>query len=57
MKKYAEEVGEETWGKTKVGEQKMKDKHDEEEKKKREEEEKNKKEGRTPLNLCSKLTT
>jgi calreticulin len=42
--KYAEEVGEETWGKTKVGEQKMKDKHDEEEKKKREEEEKNKKE-------------
>lgn len=43
--KFAEEVGEETWGKTKEGEKKMKDKFDEEERKKREEEEKNRKEG------------
>ena len=35
---YAEKVGEETWGITKVGEQKMKDKADEEEAKLREEE-------------------
>lgn len=42
---YAERVGEETWGVTKVGEQQMKDKADEEEAKLREEEAK-KQEGR-----------
>lgn len=41
--KFAEEVGEETWGKAKEGEKKMKDKFDEEERKKREEEEKKRK--------------
>lgn len=41
--KFAEEVGEETWGKAKDGEKKMKDKFDEEERKKREEEEKTRK--------------
>ncbi|XP_074640675.1 calreticulin-like [Tubulanus polymorphus] len=51
--KYAEEFGNETWGKTKDAEKKMKDAQDEEERKKqeeedkkaKEEEEKNKKEG------------
>lgn len=42
--KAAEEFGEETWGKSKAGEQKMKEDHDEEERKKREEEEKKRKE-------------
>ncbi|KAI0220607.1 Calreticulin [Lamellibrachia satsuma] len=41
--KYAEEFAEETWGKTKEGEEKMKNKQDEEERKTREEEDKNKK--------------
>lgn len=41
---YAEEFGEETWGKTKTGEKEMKDKQDEEDRKKREEEEKLRKE-------------
>lgn len=43
--KFAEKVGEETWGAMKEGEKKMKDKHDEEERLKREEEEKKRKEG------------
>jgi calreticulin len=42
--KHAEEVGEQTWGKMKDGEKKMKDAHDEEEKKKKEEEDKKRKE-------------
>jgi len=42
--KHAETVGENTWGKMKDGEKKMKEAHDEEEKKKREEEEKKRKE-------------
>jgi len=42
--KYAEQLAEETWGKSKDGEKKMKDKHDEEERKQREEEEKKRKE-------------
>jgi len=42
--KFAEKVGEETWGAMKDGEKKMKDAHDEEEKKKRDEEEKKRKE-------------
>jgi len=42
--KYAEEFGNETWGKTKDAEKKMKDAQDEEEKKKREEEDKKAKE-------------
>lgn len=41
--KHAEQHGEETWGKTKEGEKKMKDKADEEERVKREEEEKKRK--------------
>ena len=36
--KYAEEVGEKTWGKTKDGEKKMKGEQDDEERKKQEEE-------------------
>jgi len=39
----AEEIGNDTWGKTKDAEKKMKDEQDEEDRKKREEEEKNKK--------------
>jgi calreticulin len=42
--KHAETVGENTWGKMKDGEKKMKDAYDEEEKKKKEEEEKKRKE-------------
>jgi calreticulin len=42
--KFAEQVGEETWGATKDGEKKMKDAQDEEEKKAREEEEAKRKE-------------
>ena len=42
--KFAEEVGEETWGKSKDGEKKMKDTQDEEERTKQEEEDKKKKE-------------
>ncbi|XP_062570857.1 calreticulin-like [Saccostrea cucullata] len=42
--KHAEEVGKETWGKTKDPEKKMKDEQDEEERKQREEEEKKRKE-------------
>ena len=43
--KYAEQLAEETWGKSKDAEKKMKEKHDEEERKQREEEEKKRKEG------------
>merc|ERR1712050_445352 len=44
--KHAEEVGNETWGKTKDAEKKMKDKQDEEDRIKREEEEKKAKEAK-----------
>jgi len=43
--KYAEDVGEKTWGASKDGEKKMKEDHDEEERKQREEEDKKRKEG------------
>jgi len=47
---HAADFAEKTWGKTKVGEEKMKEKHEEEEKKKRDEEDKKRKEGR-----CSRV--
>lgn len=42
--KYAEQLADETWGKSKDEEKKMKEKHDEDERKKREEEDKKRKE-------------
>ena len=51
---YAEKFGEDTWGVTKDGEKKMKDRHDEEEKAKREEEDNKRKDGERRLlyRLC-----